>query len=408
MKILFVSIAFPPKNNPECLQAGKYFKYLSQIKGNAIEVLTSASPTLFMPYDSSLEKNIPVGTKMIELKIPENKYLNFIIRKIDSGFLQLPDSKFLFHRQWKKAIKKIEQKPDLIYSRSFPLSSTMMALKLVKYYKVPWVLHMSDPWVDNPLEHRTKKALKKNQQWEQESFSLASFISFTSEKTVNFYKRKYPQWSDKFLLMPNVYDPDDISKGEMEIDTSKPLHFVYTGGLTETRTPKPLFEAIKSVQIENADLLRHVKFSFAGQFDRSNSALFQEYNLPCVHNLGLLSYSDAMQLQKDAHVLMAIDSPAASEDQALFFPSKLLDYIASRKKVLAITDTNSTTYQVIQNKYGDCVAHNDIDRLKRLLKEYVECYRLNNSCFFSNKITDETYDARYNADRLNELFQQLK
>ena len=26
--VLFVSIAFPPKNDPECLQTAKYFKYL--------------------------------------------------------------------------------------------------------------------------------------------------------------------------------------------------------------------------------------------------------------------------------------------------------------------------------------------------------------------------------------------
>src|SRR5690348_15468138 len=138
MNILFISIAFPPKNNPECLQAGKYFKYLSRIEGNNIEVLTSAIPTLFMPYDHSLERNIPAGTRSVQIKIPENKYLNFLIRKINPALLQLPDSKFLFHYQWKKAIKKLHGLPDVIYSRSFPLSSTIMALKLVKYYRVPW------------------------------------------------------------------------------------------------------------------------------------------------------------------------------------------------------------------------------------------------------------------------------
>ncbi len=48
-KILFVSLAFPPKADPEGLQTAKYFHYLQKHKDLQIDVVTSAIPTL-MPW----------------------------------------------------------------------------------------------------------------------------------------------------------------------------------------------------------------------------------------------------------------------------------------------------------------------------------------------------------------------
>lgn len=406
MNILFVSIAFLPKNNPECLQAGKYFKYLAKLSVSEIEVLTSSSPTLFMPYDDSLRKLLPDKMNMVELPVPENKYLNFLLRKLNPSLLQLPDSKYLFHLQWERATKKIHKKPDIIYSRSFPLSSTLMAFKLAKHFQVPWVLHLSDPWIDNPLEERTHFAAKKNKEWECQCFKLAKYITLTSEKTVDFYKRKYPEWQSKFILMPNVYDPQDINKESTAIIKGQPLHFVYTGGLTETRSAAPVLKALQHLYVNNPSVAGCLKFSFAGQFDRKNKALFDSFNLPFVYNLGLLSYSDAMKLQKGAHILLAFDSPAASVEQALFFPSKLLDYIASRKRILAITDNNSTTYNSIHAKYGHCLTHNATVEIATVIETYLREYQAGNVSYFNNEIQDEAFSASYNAGRLNELLNE--
>ncbi len=404
MKILFVAIAFPPKNDPECLQGAKYYKYLKSWQKD-ISILTSAIPTLFLPYDKSLDHIVDKEAKIVEIKIPENKYLNFLLRKISLSCIQLPDTKFSFFLQWRKAVRKIKEKPELIYSRSNPISSALMALKLVKYYKVPWVLHLSDPWVDNPLNKRSKFATKINSKWELACFELATFITLTSQKTVDLYSKKYPEYSAKFILMPNVYDPEAFSTTAEEINFNDSLRFIYTGSLTENRSPELLFKTIEKIQAEDPMSLENVEFVFAGHFDRKCKELFKKYDLPCVKNLGLLSYTKAKELQNAANVLIAIDSPAKTESEALFFPSKLLDYIVTRKKIVAITDLNSTTYNVVHNKYGYCVAHHEVDELARILHEIIDAYKNKVYSFFISKLqSDNTYSAENNAERLNDLF----
>ena len=89
--VLFVSIAFPPKNDPECLQTAKYFKYLVHNGQVNIDVVTSKNPTLFMPVDEKLRKYAKGYRQLVEVPIYENKYTNFLIRKISPDFLNQPE-----------------------------------------------------------------------------------------------------------------------------------------------------------------------------------------------------------------------------------------------------------------------------------------------------------------------------
>jgi len=145
MNVLFVSIAFPPKNDPECLQTARFFKYLSQENDLQFDVVTSRMPTLFMPADDSL-KSLDVGYRSkVEVPIYESKLTNFILRKVGLGDLMFPDSKMTFYWQWKRVVRELKNKPDVIYSRSNPISSAFMAAKLKRHFNVPWVMHFSDP-----------------------------------------------------------------------------------------------------------------------------------------------------------------------------------------------------------------------------------------------------------------------
>ncbi len=405
--LLFVSIAFPPKRDPECIQTARYFIYLSRLVSDFnIDVVTSRSPTLYMPDDNSLASYDQGYRQIIKLKIAENRYLNALLNRTIPVTNQLPDSKFSFFWQWQQVTKKLNKKPDIIYSRSYPLSSALMALNLKQYYKVPWIMHLSDPWADSPLHDYKSYARKKNERWEKTCFTTADKICLTSAETISFYSGKYPQLKHKFVLCPNVYDPEDIAGHTPGLN--KKLTFVYTGGLANTRSIVPLLEALTEVCTENHELLNNCEFIIAGEADAKNRAAIKNHTGKEITYLGPVSAAKARDLQSQADVLIAIDSYVAEAKKSVFFPSKLLDYLVAGKRIWAITTPDSATYKFIIKHQLGSVSY--VDKPKTIASElinWLKAYRdKNKKCFVTNSLITE-YDAKENAQKLLHFFDQL-
>lgn len=402
--LLFVSIAFPPKNDPECIQTGKYFNYLTKLNQFNIDVVTSKSPTLFMPYDDYLRKYLKGVRQLIEIRIFENKYLNFILNKIFPNTINLPDSKFTFIYGFRRIINKLKEKPDVIYSRSFPMSSAYLASKLASYYGVPWIMHLSDPWIDSPLNNYTIRTKKKLEKKEKELFEKAVFINVTSTYTREMYIKKYPSLKNKFKYFPNVFDPNDIQQN-INLDYSK-LRFVYTGGLSNKRSVDCLLDVISSINQLNKNILHNVEFIFAGQFDRKNRALINRTKIKSIYNKGLLSYFDSISLQRTGLVLLVIEAKFENEENAIFFPSKLLDYIITNKHIIAITNYNSQIRTILKNSNAKCFDHSEIKSLQKHILYLIKEFNLKNfDAFKSNSNINNEYSADLNAQKLSLLIQ---
>ncbi len=402
-RILFVSIAFPPKGDPECIQAGRYFQCLSDNCSISLDVVTSLSPTLFMAVDKTLEKYANVKGQLIELPIYESKYINFLIRKIFPVFLSRPDNKMSFHWQWRKVVRRLAKKPDVVYSRSYPLSSAIMAKKLATYYNVPWVLHLSDPWTLNVLHNHTSRELSYHSRMERKCFELASIISLTSQETLLLYKKRYPALTKKMLVFPNVYDNDLVSsRTKPENSRNEKFRIVYTGGLANTRSAKPLLEALHRLHAENPFLSNQIEMIFAGDMSRENRKVFETCKLPSVRHLGLVSAMHASTLQKSANLLIVIDSQINDIEKAVFFPSKLMDYAILRIPILAITDKDSVTSNFVTDHGGKCFTHNEVVGMTNWLKSL-----LLGEIKIEMKELSREFSSQYQAERLIGIFNSI-
>lgn len=403
INVLFVSIAFPPKSDSEGLQVAKYFKYLARDENLNIDVVTSEDNTLFMPIDKHLEYHCQGYRQIIKIPFWENKYINYLIRNFNRDALNYPDFKFRFYKKWKNVLEKLKYKPNVIYSRSFPISSTLMAYKLQKKLKVPWVLHLSDPWTINPL-YKLGEAQAWNDAIEYKCFSNATVLSFTSKKTIELYTCKYPQFSEKMILSPNVFDIED--KVEKVYHKNKKIKVIYTGGLVEKRSPIYLFKALKKLENENPEMIMDFEFLFAGTLDRINQNLFKNSSSSVKH-LGLLSYHEALILQKEADILLVIDAPLNNHRDTMFFPSKLLDYMLGERRILALTDKESVTWNIVQQQKGDCIEYNDIEHIIKSLKVAWKAWIDGNMIYFENKHIDMNFCAEVNARKLSVLFKKI-
>ncbi len=398
--ILFVSIAFPPKFDSEGLQVAKYFKYFrNECDGRLdIDVVTSAVPTLFMPVDASLKKVDNGYRQKIEIKIPENKYINFLLKKIDPLLVLRPDSKFRFFKQWKKVVRELQNKPSIIYSRSYPISSAIMAMRLKDHYNIPWIMHVSDPWADDPVANLKGKTKELNESLEKECFSKADKICLTSHQTINYFKTKYPEHEHKLEYFPNVYDAADIT--DIDQPANSKLRILHSGGLAGIRSPEPI---LKAVTLLPASTKENLEILFAGIVDRRNRSLLDKYKDPCIRYLGSLStYKQAIKLQQDADVLLLIDFPIKEPKLRMHFLSKLLDYMIARKYILGVTGRGSTCWEFIDGVRGHCFEESEFSAIAGHLTFLVEKFKSDKNFFRVDKV-DSQFDAQYNAKRLYAL-----
>jgi hypothetical protein len=400
-KVLFVSVVFPPKSDSEGLQTAKYFHYLNQHKDLQIDVVTSAIPTLYMPYDADLEPYAAGVNQLVSLRLTENRYINYIRNRLGLQETVFPDVKQSFHLQFKKAIKQLKEKPELIYSRSYPLSSAIMAFKLKNHYKIPWILHLSDPWAGSPLHKWSNRYAKRQEQWEMKCFEAADIIALTSIPTIEFYQKKYPALSEKFQFYPNVYENKDAAvAGSPRSRTGGKFRMVYTGGLAGTRSPGFLLEPLKKLAERNPGIVNNIEVIFAGEADGQNRAVFQHYSLPFVKWLGKLPFKEALKLQQSADYLVVIDSPITDAALSMFFPSKLLDYMLAQKRILAITTAGSATDRVMHDLKGDICVHGDIEAIGEAIQKTYYAFRDGDVSYILNNQPPRKYEAAFNADRL--------
>lgn len=406
--VLFVSIAFPPKSDAEGLQTAKYLKYLVREGAHLfnVDAVTSKMPTLNMPYDASLEPMRGSVRQTVEVPIYENRYTNFLIRNVLPWAAAIPDPKFSFHLQARRVVKHLRAKPDLIYSRAFPLSSAMMAYQLKQKYGVPWVMHLSDLWVDCPERRYSGVSKVIQERLEQRCFQAADAICVTSEKTRSFYAAKYAGLGRRIEYFPNVFDLEDgtfAGASALRTDPDAKIRIVHTGSLVASRSPAPFLKALSQLDERTQQRLEVL---FVGPVDLANQMEFRKWKLPCVSLRDQVDYKTSLELQRSADLLLLIDLPVDNPDLRVYFPSKLLDYILSGRPILAITQEGSEVQRVIQaQKLGMTIDRNNTAGLVSYLAQLAGSAARDRHRTLTK--AQEIYSAQYNAGRLVSLFREL-
>jgi glycosyltransferase involved in cell wall biosynthesis len=397
MNVLLISISAPPKNSPESVQTGRYLKYLS--RHHSVTLLTSDPTGGWEPADKGLNKYLDRVHRVISLYSPP--YRAVVLLKKILPALFIPDDAATFFWQFNRAVKKIDQTPGVVFSRSAPYSSAIMGLKMARHFNVPWIMHLSDLWTDSPFSNMEYDERKKHLRLENECFELASVVTLTSRKTISFYQNKYPQFAHKFQFLPNVFDRDDYNRIPAKV-TGK-VQLVFTGRLYGSRSIHQFLDLIEKACSLQPALEQTCEILLAGFFDEHNVHRIHQSPLKNVKYLGALELTDAIQLQRDAHALVLIDSLDNDPRYDLFFPSKLLDYLAANRTIIALTNKNSTTYDVVENKIGKCFYPENFGKFPEFLAILIE--RLKNGVQPETSPDDlSEYEASVNATRLEEIF----
>jgi hypothetical protein len=247
-----------------------------------------------------------------------------------------------------------------------------------------------------------KEASIKQLKPEHRLMKNANAITFTTAATHDLYASAYPDLKERFSIMPNVYDPDDAN--DFSSGQNSKLRIVYTGGLAGERSFSFLTAVLHQVDRVEPLLLSNLEILVAGPMDRVNRNFFSRNKFKCLSHVGSLSYQDALVLQRQSNLLLVVDNPTSGQD-AIFFPSKLLDYFLSGQRIIAITPPGSATREILQDYPSYCFTHSETDGLAQFLIQEVK----NRSWKIERPTTPppEKFNAQRNAALVSELFMKL-
>ncbi len=313
------------------------------------------------------------------------------------GNLMIPDPRVFWVKPSVRFLRKYlaEHPVDLIISTGPPHSMHLIALKLKRYVKVPWLADLRDPWTGIDFYHRlklTRLADRLHHRLEKKVLTAADVVTvvtpgmkrslealagrevhviFNGFDPADFEDFEVPKYSPDNLGMasgksfmnaeqqesaknamhrespriPDDHVPVKTAEGVPTSNhTAEPAaeHFIIShfGAFNRDRNPSALWTAMAGMVKEIPLSGEKLKIRLIGQTDASILQEIQERGLgEFLEVIPHLDHREGLRVLGHSSVLLLPlnDSPNARE----ILPGKMYEYMALRRPILAIGPTGS-------------------------------------------------------------------
>ena len=334
MKIVIVSHSTFPHNSPRANRTDELARQLAKDHDVTLYVLTGA-------YDYS-DYIKTTGVQVKSLGSP--KAFRFDPIKISKASLGQKILYKLFHRYFEypyielayltnKALKK-ESDIDLLITIAVPYpihwgAAFHRSKNKDKLSKTVWVADCGDPYMGNPF-HNKPFYFGYVEKW---FCKYADFLSVPFEGATNAY---YPECQKKINVIPQGFDLTGFLSTPKYKENKVPT-FIYAGTFYEDlRDPRPLLEHLVTIE-QPFKFIIHSK----------NTALINSYKSVLGNKLEVHDYiprPDLIKKMSQCDFLINIEN--RGNVQA---PSKLIDYILSKRPVLSIDTSNKSQMKMVDN-----------------------------------------------------------
>jgi glycosyltransferase involved in cell wall biosynthesis len=393
MKILLVSYFFPPYNSIGAVRVGKFAKFLNSF-GHDTKVITARGQY----WDELLTKGLSLEidptqvtyTPWLDLSRAGRSTIHFfrrtmirdsrtgkctsegfgnsssILRGISTIYRSVfcfPDSNIgwmpFAYSAGKKLIKS--WKPDIIVASALPPTSFLIAKKLAKQAKVPWVADLRDLWVDNHFYEYPSYRRRLEAKLEQHVLSTAQGIVTVTEPFAATLRQKY---AAPVRVITNGFDPTDFPTESKPWSRSLPLKITYTGNLyAGKRDPSDLFQAIRQLGPQS----EKVQVNFFGPRLGWVSDLAAAYGLSDIVVVnGPVDHREALEHQVESHLLFL---PLSVKERGVY-PAKLFEYIGAGRLILS-TGTKDAIAGALINQHSLGFNASDPHEMSRFLNEQI-------------------------------------
>jgi glycosyltransferase involved in cell wall biosynthesis len=338
LRILCISPVFVPTADPEAFCGAKMVQSLMEC-GAAVTVLASSN-FRERPYDGS---SLWHSLKDAIVDVPVPRSANRLHSIVAATEFQTP-----FDARWvKAAVRKAkllhsERGFDLIYTRSLPIAAHIVGYWFARAVRLPWIANINDPWTSEffPVEEGPKLSAfwtAANMFWLRRTLLNADLMTYPCRRLKDFHLR-LAKLDLAAEVIPHIgYKPKSVGK-------SSEGHFrlVHAGRLlaSEGRFGKAILLGLKAFLDSYTEAAADTKLILVGPGDDETQSLICELGLQRnIEIVGRVNYENSLDYIASSSACVLIESRV---DEGIFFASKLADYLAHGKPVLAVSPSIGT------------------------------------------------------------------
>jgi glycosyltransferase involved in cell wall biosynthesis len=237
-------------------------------------------------------------------------------------------------------------KPDFIYSSGPPQSSHLVAKSLKRAFGCLWIAEMRDPWSNNPYTYLTSPVRWRNRRIEQATLQSANAIVTLTRSEQQRYQGSYQK---PVIFVRNGFTRSQVQAVGMINTASDDIVITHAGALYGgRRDPRGLLDAMRML---GADVAK-VRLKLVGDAETAELMMLDYADLQSqVDIIPQISHDAVLELYQSSDILLLLrwDDPR----ERSFVAGKIFEYIASRKPILCLGESQGEAADIIRdNGFG--------------------------------------------------------
>jgi glycosyltransferase involved in cell wall biosynthesis len=227
-------------------------------------------------------------------------------------------------------------RPHVLYATGGPWTTFVVARDLARCTRLPLVLDYRDPWTLNPAVVRSgnvfeKLALGFERTVVRRAGGIVANTDVLRETLVRAHGEPIGR---KTVVIHNSYDAADFTSPPPPQEDVFTLSYV--GAMYDAHSPEPFLHAVARLAGERPDVRARLRVRLVGAGAARVAQRARELEIADVVVVQeAVPHAEAVRLQRAAHALLLFLT--VPSDHSTFVPSKLFEYIAANRPILAVT-----------------------------------------------------------------------
>ncbi len=290
------------------------------------------------------------------------------------GNLFVPDPRVGWVRPSVRFLKKYlaEHPVDVIVTTGPPHSMHLIGQALHRELGLPWIPDFRDPWSRMyylkhlPMTGRTWRRLRAMEQ------SVLDECSAVLAVTPLVQEEFRAQTATPVEMITNGYDGGDF---DQRVEPDGLFNVVHTGLLASDGNPLNLWKVLGAKAWADPEFRKALRLRFTGKVDREVYRAVEDAGLK--DNIVDLGYCDHLTAVREQLAATVLILPLRNDPEYRpILPGKLFEYLASRRPVLGIGQTDGAMARVLEETgAGATVGWDDLKGTGAFIDRAWEQYR---------------------------------